>query len=226
MATLEPIGSNNLLKLIAKDLNILNQNKKEIIVITDNSQATVDKELYYNTNSNILYINNNGVLEYLNSGTIFSGKASDGNVEGFLPLMWDGAKFIAIDVSIPQIGYGIVSIPQNAIFGYGYTSSNTAITNKVDNTGVVSVDTTGVGTARYALAAAGYGGDKAIFGYGYTSGVTAITNKVNNTGTVSGDTTGVGTARRLLAAAGYGGDKAIFGYGLPSSNTAMTNKVR
>ena len=54
-----------------------------------------------------------------------------------------------------------------AIFGYGNTGAVSSLTNLVSNIGVVASDTTGVGTARYALAAAGYGTDKAIFGYGY-----------------------------------------------------------
>jgi len=82
------------------------------------------------------------------------------------------------------------------------------MTNLVSNTGVVATDTTGVGTAREALAAAGYGTDKAIFGYGFSvSGQTyekSITNLVSNTGVVATDTTGVGTARYYLAAAAYG----------------------
>ena len=49
-----------------------------------------------------------------------------------------------------------------AIFGYG--SSNTNISNQVSSTGLLSTDTTGVGTGRDYLAAAGYGGDRAIFG--------------------------------------------------------------
>ena len=77
------------------------------------------------------------------------------------------------------------------------------MTNLVSNTGVVSADTTGVGTARYLLAAAGYGIDKAIFGYGHNGSNVSITNLVSSTGVVSTDTTGVGTARRELAAAGY-----------------------
>mgnify|MGYP003341287453 CR=1 FL=1 len=96
---------------------------------------------------------------------------------------------------------------QKAIFGYGYGSSGySSLTNLVSNTGVVATDTTGVGTARYYLAAAGYGGDKAIFGYGTNSSLTfvSMTNLVSNTGVVSSDTTGVGTARYSLAAAGYG----------------------
>ena len=90
---------------------------------------------------------------------------------------------------------------QKAIFGYGYTSTQVSMTNKVSNTGVVATDTTGVGTVRSSLAAAGYGGDKAIFGYG--SPTTSLTNLVSNTGVVATDTAGVGTARRQLAAAGY-----------------------
>ena len=62
---------------------------------------------------------------------------------------------------------------------------------------------TGVGTARYGLAAAGYGTDKAIFGYGYIPGTVSMTNLVSNTGVVSTDVTGVGTARYGLAAAGF-----------------------
>ena len=77
------------------------------------------------------------------------------------------------------------------------------MTNLVSNTGVVSADTTGVGTARYTPAAAGYGIDKAIFGYGDNHSPVSMTNLVSNTGVVAADTTGVGTARTYLAAAGY-----------------------
>jgi hypothetical protein len=78
------------------------------------------------------------------------------------------------------------------------------MTNLVSNTGVVASDVTGVGTARNALAAAGYGTDKAIFGYGFASSNASMTNLVSNTGVVSSDVTGVGTARYNLAAASYG----------------------
>ena len=101
-------------------------------------------------------------------------------------------------------GYSI-SLPSlpKAIFGYGrnIVGSYFNVTNLVSDTGVVATDTTGVGTARNSLAAAGYGVDKAIFGYG--SGQ-SITNLVSNTGVVATDTTGVGTARSGLAAASYG----------------------
>ena len=43
-----------------------------------------------------------------------------------------------------------------AIFGYGFTTAAVSMTNLVSNTGVVATDTTGVGTARGFLAAAGY----------------------------------------------------------------------
>jgi hypothetical protein len=96
-----------------------------------------------------------------------------------------------------------ITSTQKAIFGYGNIGGNVSMTNLVSNTGVVSADTTGVGTARYGLAAAGYGGDKAIFGYGEVGDMVSMTNLVSNTGVVSADTTGVGTARYGTAAAGY-----------------------
>ena len=114
---------------------------------------------------------------------------------------------------------------QKAIFGYGYTGASVSMTNLVSNTGVVATDTTGVGTARQTLAAAGYGTDKAIFGYGTAGASVSMTNLVSNTGVVASDTTGVGTARQGLAAAGYGTDKAIFGYGYISASVSMTNLV-
>ena len=106
-------------------------------------------------------------------------------------------------------GYSITLPPPSAkaIFGYGYGTSNTAITNLVSNTGVVATDTVGVGTARLNLAAAGYGIDTAIFGYGASVASTtrvSTTNLVSNTGVVATDTTGVGTSRSELAAASYG----------------------
>jgi len=52
-----------------------------------------------------------------------------------------------------NITSSVVPTTGNAIFGYGGGSS---ITNLVSNTGVVATDTTGVGTTRYFLAAAGY----------------------------------------------------------------------
>ena len=124
----------------------------------------------------------------------------------------------------PGYSYGYYS-PLYAIFGYGFTASNVSMTNLVSNTGVVASDTTGVGTARNSLAAAGYGVDKAIFGYGTTGSYVSLTNLVSNAGVVATDTTGVGTARYGLAAAGYGVDKAIFGYGYTGSYVSLTNLV-
>ena len=124
---------------------------------------------------------------------------------------------------IAAAGYGSSG---QAIFGYGYNrgaSIFTAVTNLVSNTGVVATDTTGVGTARYNLAAAGYGIGLAIFGYGWNGSDLSMTNLVSNTGVVASDTAGVGTARYYLAAAGYGTDTAIFGY--VNGDKSMTNLV-
>ena len=50
------------------------------------------------------------------------------------------------------------SFPENdeGIFGFGYDGSIYSLTNLVSNAGVVATDTTGVGTARYYLAACSY----------------------------------------------------------------------
>ena len=129
--------------------------------------------------------------------------------------------------AVPVVGSG-----QKAIFGYGQNLTGLlSMTNLVSNIGVVATDTTGVGTDRRILAAAGYGTDKAIFGYGITNAsptpAVSMTNLVSNTGVVATDTTGVGTIRYALAAARYGTDKAIFGYGADSgfAGLSMTNLV-
>jgi hypothetical protein len=124
--------------------------------------------------------------------------------------------------SLAAASYG----EDKALFGFGYglvggNNESINVTNLVSNTGVVSSDTTGVGSARDGLAAASYGSTgQAIFGYGLTSNpatYSSITNLVSNTGVVATDTTGVGTGRYKLAATNYGGDKAIFGFGAKQS---------
>jgi hypothetical protein len=117
------------------------------------------------------------------------------------------------------------SVTQKAIFGYGFSGANQSLTNLVSNTGVVAANTTGVGTARYTLAAAGYGTDKAIFGYGLTPSNSSLTNLVSNTGVVATDTAGVGTARESLAAVNYGTDKAMFAYGYNTTPRSISNLV-
>ena len=114
------------------------------------------------------------------------------------------------------------------IFGFGYTGSVTGVTNLVNSSGVVASDVSAVGTARYKLAACGYGGDKGIFGYGTTGSLVSISNLVSNSGVVASDVTGVGTTRYGLAACEYGADKGIFGYGTSddgSTKVSMTNLV-
>lgn len=115
-----------------------------------------------------------------------------------MPITFSGAT-ISGGVTFQDAGGGGGG---TAIFGYGTNSGgNQSITNLVSNTGVVATDTTGVGTARQQLAAAGYGGDKAIFGYGASPGPT---NLVSNTGVVASNVTRVGTDRTDLSAASYG----------------------
>jgi len=132
-------------------------------------------------------------------------------------IKWNGTNWVPSDIEESASG------TQKALFGFGATSSgDTNITNLVSSSGVVATDTTGVGTVRSSLAAAGFGGDKAIFGFGNNYN---ITNLVSNTGVVSTDTTGVGTARNFLAAAGFGGDKAIFGFGYFTNITNLVSNT-
>ena len=68
-----------------------------------------------------------------------------------------------------------------AIFGYGQDGvNNLSVTNLVNNTGVVATDTTGVGTARSALSASGYGTDKSIFGFGSNSNIINLVSKMQH----------------------------------------------
>ena len=121
-----------------------------------------------------------------------------------------------------------------AIVGYGdYVSgygSVVSLTNRISELGLVLDEVTGVGTARYRLAASGYGGDKAIFGYGNQGGVEYgyynMFNLVSNVGIVASDTTTSSISRDGLGAASYGTDKAIFGYGeIRDTTTSITTLI-
>jgi hypothetical protein len=122
-------------------------------------------------------------------------------------------------------GYG----GDKAIYGFGAGSapnpSFLSMTNLVSNTGVVAGDTPGVGTARNAIAATSYGGDKGIFGFGRRpspASTTRTINLVSNTGVVAASTSAPGRERRACGAATYGGDKAIFAYGTPTVVSVYT----
>ena len=57
---------------------------------------------------------------------------------------------------IPAAAAAEAAANDNGIFGFGYGSNYTAVTNLVSNAGVVATDVTGVGTARSYLAACSY----------------------------------------------------------------------
>ena len=126
-------------------------------------------------------------VEYTTSGQSLNIVFSD-STKGWIPLDDDVAAFEP--VAPPT---------QRGIFGFG-SDGSAAInkTNLVSSSGVVATDTDGVGTARSALAATNFGGDKAIFAYGTSSN---LSNLVSNSGVVASDTSGVGTARAGSAAA-------------------------
>jgi hypothetical protein len=112
------------------------------------------------------------------------------------------------------------------IFAYGEGSGKVAISNLVSSTGVVASDTSGVGTARYIVAGASYGGDKGIFAFGLdASAITGVSNLVSNSGVVASDVTAVGSARYGPSACEYGTDTAIFAYGWTTTYVSMSNLV-
>ena len=149
-----------------------------------------------------------------NTGVVASDTAAVGTVRG----------------TLAACEYG----EDKGIFAYGSVGSAPwmylSMSNKVSNAGVVASDTTGVGTARYGLAACEYGEDTGIMAFGYVYGVggSAISNLISNAGVVATDTAAVvgATARYGMAGCSYGGDKGIIGYGIDASgNVSMTNKV-
>ena len=180
-----------------------------------NGVQTATSALIYtvNTSSSNLGIGNAGD----STSYYFNGYIDDFRFTKGICRYPSGTTFTPPTAAFPNKGDTpgpYVVLNQTSIFGFGFSTVCTSITNLVSNTGVVASDTTGVGTVRYALAAAGYGGDKAIFGYGSNAGTFySMTNLVSNTGVVATDTAGVGQVRMGIAAATYGTDKAIFGYG-------------
>jgi len=128
---------------------------------------------------------------------------------------------------IPTLDKTVEDVPskgnQNGIFAYGAPNGVVNMSNLVSNVGVVGSDVTGVGTARQALAACEYGGDKGIFAFG--SPYTSVSNLVTNAGVVGTDVTGVGTNRSSCKACDYGDDKGIFAFGWTGSATAVSNLV-
>ena len=147
---------------------------------------------------------------YGNDKAIF-GYGHDGSVALSMTNKVSNTGVVATDTGGVGTARGLLAAAgyggDKAIFRAGTTDPNSQTTrysmsNLVSNTGVVATDTTGVGTTRSSLAAAGYGVDTAIFGFGYS--FTSITNLVSNTGVVATNTTGVGSARQQLAAASYG----------------------
>jgi len=181
----------------------------------------IDYARTWGTNS--IFIDSNGLnyqgqadtytVEYTTSGQSINIVYSDAT-KGWIPLEDD---VTALEPVAPPT--------QRGLFAFGQVSGDQNISNKMNSSGVIATDTTGVGTARYALGGTTYGGDKGVFAFGIDSGGNKnMSNKVSNQGVVATDTTGVGTARGAVGASGYGGDKGIFGFGA-SGPLGITNLV-
>jgi len=133
-------------------------------------------------------------VEYTTDGQSVNIVYSD-STKGWIPLEDD---VTALEPVAPPT--------QRALFAYGLNGGVQSVKNLVNSSGVIATDVTGVGTARYGLGAATYGGDKAVFVFGQDGSNNVNTkNLVSNEGVVAADATGVGTARHVGAAAEYGG---------------------
>jgi hypothetical protein len=116
---------------------------------------------------------------------------------------------------------------QRAILGFGAVASGgaaTGITNLINSSGVIAADTSAVGTARIATAAANYGGDKAIFmgGYAGSSGY-GLSNLVNASGVVGSDVTAVADNVTQHFGVKFGTGLAGFFYGEVTGDTSYSN---
>ena len=151
-------------------------------------------------------------VEYTTSGETVDIVYS-GATQGWIPL---DDNSVANAPFIPQT--------QQAIFAFGYSSSNVNTKNLVNSSGVTGSDVTGVGTARQGTRGVSYGGDKAIISWG--GGYVTTTNLVNSSGVVAADSSGAGTGRQSPAAAQYGSGLALFAFGQISGGlTAVSNLV-
>ena len=130
-------------------------------------------------------------VEYTTNGQSVQIVYADAT-KGWIPITDDDATDVPIKINL------------NGIFGFGEGSA-LSMTNLVSNTGVVSTDVSGVGTARYGLPGCEYGGDKGIFAYGSVEGgaVSSLSNLVSNSGVVATDVTGVGTTRYAPGACSF-----------------------
>ncbi len=171
--------------------------------------------------TNKIILDQNGLNYQGLSGSLYLKYSTDGQsvhivymdaTNGWIPTLDE-----AVDIPLGN---------SEGIFGFGTTGSYVGTTNLVSNIGVVGTDVTGVGTARKALAACEYAGNKGIFGFGWDGSATAVTNLVSNAGVVASDQAATtGTARDHLAACTYGNDKGIFGGGYDGSLAGYTNLV-
>ena len=156
------------------------------------------------------------IVDYDTAGQSLNIVYSDAT-KGWLPVSDDA---VAITDFVPTL--------QRAIFAFG-VSGGTKLNNKnlVATNGVVSSDSTGAGTARTAVAATSYGGDKVIIGFGTAaSGQVAITNLVSNQGVIAADQSATtGTAGTGVKAAPYGVGLALFYAGNRGGSVTNTRNL-
>ena len=189
--------------------------KGDQIILVDYARTWGTNEIIIDSNgSNYQGQNDTYTVKYSTNGEVLNIVYSDGT-KGWIPQ--DDDEVADAPVAPPT---------QKGIFGFGYISSSTGVTNLVGSNGVVAADTAAVGTAKRDLSATTYGGDKAIFAFGNTGSMSNTRNLVNNSGVVQSNASGAGTARQRKSAVSYGLlGEAIFAYGENGGKTNGRNLV-
>lgn len=117
-------------------------------------------------------------------------------------------------------GYGTSGA---GLFGFGmtdpYLATMSNIMTKFNGSGTYTSESSGVGTARWGLAACRYSTDRGIFLLGHVYGGSFLnySNLVSSVGGVASDTATVAQARAFPAALSYGSGKGIVAFGVYNS---------
>jgi len=186
--------------------------KGDQIILVDYARTWGTNKITINSNgSNYQGDPDTFTVEYSTSGEVLNIVYSDGT-KGWIPQ--DDDEVADVPVAPPT---------QKAIFGFGSIYSSGVrqnVTNLVNSSGVVATDTAGVGSARSALSALGYGGDKGIFAYGNTN----KSNLVSNQGVIASDINSVGTNKNGGSGVTIGGDKGVFAFGTNPISNKVSNQ--
>jgi len=178
--------------------------KGDQIILVDYARTWATYKIIIDSNgSNYQGQDDTYTVEYSTNGEVVNIVYSDGT-KGWIPQDDDE---VADAPSSPPT--------QKGIMAYG-DGSGANESNKVNSSGVIAASDNIVGTQRYSLASATYGGDKGMFFYGRIGSdfTNSITNLVSNTGTIASDSSAAGTARPYCSGVSFGSTgQAVVAFG-------------